>query len=663
MRKFGYLVLAGGLIVLVTPATAEAGETLRAFRSDRQIERFLERNGAIDPPPPPMPSPPPMYVPPPPAPAPPAPSSVDDDGGISVTGTVVNQPSFESASPITAISAENVARTNITNTQEVGVDEGGIVKVHGRHLVVLRRGRLFTIDTADGGLRRVDQINAFPQGDADPDDAWYDEMLVSGDMVVVIGYSYGRMGTEINRFRIDPEGRLTYLDTHHIMSQDYYSDRNYASRLVGDRLVVYSPIPINMGDSWKDSLPAVRRWRGPSADANERTGFRRLARAHQIYMAEPLWNLRDERSIDTFHAVTICEATSPNFDCTGSAVVGSESRTFYVSQTAVYVWTSDIELPRRDDNVSFLYRLPLDGSPPQAIGAWGGPVDQFSFREDRRDGLLNVVVRADSGGDWMWRPEMSEGDAALLRIPLAAFGDGSSSVAKRAYRDLPAQGWRFYNRYVGQHLLYATGQSENEGLGLRAVPLDGGPVRWVALPHGVTRLDVIGADGVAIGQDSEGSLGFSAIGLNPRTGDAVREDTYLFPNAGEGENRSQAFFYRPDASDPSGTSGMMALPITRRLNGEAYRFLGSSSAIAFLNRQQRRLSPAGELTAQAERAVADNCIASCVDWYGNARPIFFGNRIFALMGYELVEGRMANGRITELRRLDFAPPPVPANER
>src|SRR5439155_19904322 len=37
------------------------------------------------------------------------------------------------------------AQGAITNTQHAGVDEGGIVKLHGDHLVILRRGRLFTI--------------------------------------------------------------------------------------------------------------------------------------------------------------------------------------------------------------------------------------------------------------------------------------------------------------------------------------------------------------------------------------------------------------------------------------------------------------------------------------------------------------------------------------
>src|SRR5690242_3341878 len=38
---------------------------------------------------------------------------------------------------------------SITNTQHAGVDEGGIVKLHGDHLVVLRRGRLFTVAIGD----------------------------------------------------------------------------------------------------------------------------------------------------------------------------------------------------------------------------------------------------------------------------------------------------------------------------------------------------------------------------------------------------------------------------------------------------------------------------------------------------------------------------------
>jgi hypothetical protein len=43
--------------------------------------------------------------------------------------------------------------------------------------------------------------------------------------------------------------------------------------------------------------------------------------------------------------------------------------------------------------------------------------------------------------------------------------------------------------------------------------------------------------------------------------------------------------------------------------------------------------------------------------YGNSRPIFTGGRVFALIGTEMVEGRVDDGRIREIRRLDITTKP------
>ncbi len=66
-------------------------------------------------------------------------------------------------------------------------------------------------------------------------------MLISGNTIVVVGYSYGRGGTEINLFDIGEQGSLAYRSTYHLRSNDYYSSRNYASRLIGTKLVFYTP--------------------------------------------------------------------------------------------------------------------------------------------------------------------------------------------------------------------------------------------------------------------------------------------------------------------------------------------------------------------------------------------------------------------------------------
>src|SRR5689334_23589881 len=75
-----------------------------------------------------------------------------------------------------ASKAEQAAdKDSITNVQHAGVDEGDIVKLHGNYLVVLRRGRLYTISLRNAGLTPVSSVNAYGP-DIDPSGAWYDEM-------------------------------------------------------------------------------------------------------------------------------------------------------------------------------------------------------------------------------------------------------------------------------------------------------------------------------------------------------------------------------------------------------------------------------------------------------------------------------------------------------
>jgi len=563
-------------------------------------------------------------------------------------------PAMEADAANIAVTGSAKSSDRITNTQEADVDEGGIVKKRGDLLIILRRGRLFTVSIAGGDVRPVDYINAFPPGVTGGGD-WYDEMLISGDRVIVIGYSYARGGTEVNRFRLSPDGRLRFEDAYHLRSNDYYSSRNYASRLIGNRLVYYTPLYLGgQGGDPFAGFPAVSRWQGG------KPVFRRIAQARDVYVVP---SLRDdeEAPLDTLHSVIDCNLAAPVLDCKATAVLGPASRTFYVSPTAVYLWVSDARHWRAGERgraQSWLYRLPLDGiEKPSAIGASGQPTDQFSFREDRRFGLVDVLVRSDGGGDWMWNNENSSGEVALLSVPIAWMGDGSRTVGQSRYRRLPSVGtdaWNFQNRFVNNHILYG-GHSYRGGQvsTLVAAGLRGGPVAELRLSHAVERLDQLVEDGVVIGNDPRGGLTFTAVDL--RRPAARIGNSFTFPAAQQGENRSQAFFFRPDTAD--GSSGVLGLPITTQLQSQYARFLGSGSSILYLQRQNRLFDMAGRLDADPRGAIDDACVASCVDWYGNARPIFIGNRVFALMGYELVEGRLTRGSIHEVKRVNFAPPP------
>ncbi|QWP78151.1 beta-propeller domain-containing protein [Lysobacter sp. K5869] len=557
---------------------------------------------------------------------------------IEVTGSRIQSPAAANANAI-------------TNVQTQGVDEGDIVKKHGDYLIVLRRGRLFVLDTGGDGLRAVSSIDTFAPG-SDPKHTWYDEMLVADGTVAVIGYSYERGGTEIGLFDLQRGGALRYRATYQLRSNDYYSADNYASRLIGKTLVFYAPMSLEnyWTDQPDDHLPALRQWHRGATPAE----FRRILPATRIYDSPGPVGPNDL----TLHAVTTCELGGPRMLCRSSAVLGPSSRVFYVSEDAVYVWTSRLPASKKPErpNAAVL-RLPLDGSAPSALRATGSPVNQMSFLQ--RDGWLNVLVGNDAKGEAMWAARTHPGDLALLRVRLSEFGDGRGIARRDAYRALPqanTNGYDMQSRFIGDWLVYGFGaywgdyglDNPNAAYALRYARHE--PVARVPLTHSAERIDALGQDAILIGiglngGESENDLHFSSLRLS---GTPRIAGHYLQPNAYQDDGRTHGFSYRADDAD----NGLLGLPVIDE-NGEN----GGNARVLFLRNQRLTLSAAGALASNADGAARrdDGCVVSCVDWYGNARPIFAGRRVYALLGYELVEGRRDGDRVVERRRVDFAP--------
>src|SRR5262249_34979856 len=215
---------------------------------------------------------------------------------------------------------------------------------------------------------------------------------------------------------------LDARSTYHLGSNDSYSSRNYSSRLIGNKLVFYTPLylPLWNKDLFK-SFPSLRKWR-KGAKENE---FKRIVSASHVYKPE---RRQSFHSMIALHTVTVCDLARSDFACEATAVVGDPGRVFYVSPNSVYVWTADWSFSEdKPRPSSMLYRMPLDGSAPSALGVSGSPVDQFSFLESE-DNHLNVLVRSAAAGDGMWSAEVAAGDVALMRVALAKFSDGGGAA-------------------------------------------------------------------------------------------------------------------------------------------------------------------------------------------------------------------------------------------
>ncbi len=570
----------------------------------------------------------------PPGLASPAPESAAKSAGAVATATAAAQDD----------SARD-GKESITNNQHAGVDEGGIVKTHGDHLVILRRGRLFTVRVDGKNLAPIAAVDAFGPG-LEPRGTWYDEMLVSGDTLVVIGYSYARGGTEVGVFDLDGAGAITYRATYHLRGNDYYSARNYASRVVGQKLVFYTPSYIHQGaqDPF-GTFPAVRKWHAGATPSE----FVRVVPATRVY--RPAFDMAPQ----ALHTVTTCDLAAKELSCTATSILGPAGRVFYVSPSAVYVWMTESSWDgERSSQSSGVVKLPLDGSAPGAVKVSGGPIDQFSFLEDARS--LNVFVRAETAGEGMWGSGWSSGDVGVLRLPLGYFSEGSAEASPRHYTKLAGpNGHMLQNRFVGAHLLYGAqtyGHYRGAPEGDRRIFAfryeAGKEASAVELGHSIDRIEALGSNAIVVGQREQDLL-FSSLSLR----DAPRlASVYTRKGASQAEQRSHGFFYKSESED----SGLLGLPVLGSSSDPGEGSMGEGSAkVLFLRNQALDLTPAGELASSKSGPADDACRASCVDWYGNARPIFLRGRLFGLMGYEIVEGALEGGKVREVRRVSFAP--------
>jgi hypothetical protein len=531
--------------------------------------------------------------------------------------------------------------SSVTNVQHAGVDEGGIVKRHGDHLVVLRRGRLFTVRVGTAAPALVSVVDAFGP-DVDPRSSWYDEILVSDDTVVVIGYSYDRGATELGLFDIDAGGGLRYRATLHLRSIDYFSARNSASRLLGRTLVLYAPVILaGVGEAPERSLPAFRVWRGGSSPPE----------FHPMYTAATIYRPLMASTDLILHTVVTCDLAPAEPTCRSMGVMGPPDRVFYVSPAAVYVWTVSEEPTGTAWPRALLYRLPLAGREPGALWVEGAPADQFSFLE--AEGHLNVLVQAEGRGEAMWQSDRATGDVALLRVPLASFSSMVTAVSARHYQALPRpEAGLFQNRFVGGYVLYGSRSwGDVHTLAARSLYVyryaRAEAPMTIPLTHAVERIEPLGSDALVVGADRD-DLHVSTIRLGQRPGVVAR---FTRAGAAQGETRGHGFFYRPEATG----SGILGLPLRRAGSPQHASLTEGSASVLVLRNDHLRLRELGELEASAEPPADDGCRASCVDWYGNARPVFVDGRIYALLGYELVEGDIVGGRLRERSRVDFSP--------
>ncbi|MDJ0909633.1 MAG: beta-propeller domain-containing protein [Woeseiaceae bacterium] len=581
---------------------------------------------------------------------------------------VPGEPGCEVMEEAVVVTGSRITRQSITNNQEIGVDEGDIVKLYKDFLIVLQDGRLFSVTIGDSAsdMSLVDRIDIYS---SPLDDIWYDELLITGNKLIVTGFNYGDGVTDISIFSISDDGVFEWLSTYEITSDDYYSSDNYATRMVDDQLVIYTPL--YLADYGLDEgvvFPVYRqRFR------NGRTTFwRPLFKATDLY-----WPIQQTLN-PVVHTVSICPITQrQGLDCRSFGAIGPESREWYVSPDHAYLWVSqdhwdlrnfmdisDCESGPTDDAFEPLpatvYRVPLQQGRMTAARAAGAPRDQFAL--DARDDRLLALVKAEP-----FDCEIGWGDLMpmrLARIDTNLFDIRPQPVVSEDYAVLPpVRRWWYENRFTEEHVVYSDVSDGEFAIArwarsdLVVAPLDNAQLSSrVPLTHGVRRLETLGDGVVAAGYLDRDGLHISTIGISESP--TVVDTEFLF-GFYESEGRSHAFNWHLEEDG----SGIFGLPMTVKelvtwgqYSWMAYR---DRADLGFFEVQpDLSFSHAGFLHSTEPEDSDYECDVSCIDWYGNARPIFLDGRIFALSGTELIEGQLMNGSIQELGRVQLTGRPA-----
>lgn len=307
-----------------------------------------------------------------------------------------------------------------------------------------------------------------------------------------------------------------------------------------------------------------------------------------------------------------------------------------------------------EEVASAIYRVPLDGSPVGAVKVPGWPLDQFSFKE--LEGELFVIGQQEVRADPSSCSHHREVNIFLARMPVSSFRNDVSQIPVHQVHNLARGDYDLNaNRFIQENLLLAMTQDSSD---ISTQMLSVNIMRpevigQLEIDVDVTQIQPLGSNALLIGQDINESLIYATLNLS--TPFFVIET--LSGMSGQlTEDRSHAFFYRPDH-----LGGIFGTPVTQEMKGrkrinDVQYHLEDIVDMQFVRvNKDLGMFPLGALKGDRVETWFNyqECDYSCTDWYGSARPIFWSNRIFALLKNELIEGRLSGDKMEEVERIDI----------
>ena len=459
------------------------------------------------------------------------------------------------------------------------------VQVSGELLLLIRNGRLISVSTANDDLRVVESL---PVGDGP------DGMLLHGNRVFVIS---DRVQRRLDVVSFDTAGHFTRASSH----QWSTSYTLYGWQVVGKQLLAVGSQHNFIGQAGAEQvpeqpLPALSPAGQPNTQLSLQRVYRPVHRAPQM---------NDSSQLQTLLRCDLRDsASTADLACETTVLPGIWE---HVQLTASAAYLVGLDVSGR----SVLYRIPADGSTPNAVQIQGTPIAGGLWETP---GFANLVLKS--------QPRAS--NATFLRLPLSDFGDGTGQADARYYRELSAAA---SNRV---HLL-------DQELVLEPFEAECAPVWSMFTPEGTFLGEARVTPKWLVAPKTDRTPQLLTIA---QRGDALVTQVVRLPPM------DSVFAYDSQLTvNVNNYAGRPALglPVLDFWTPEP------RAALVFASLEERNLQNLGSLEVRLPKE-CDNC-----EWrYRNAQPVFVRERWFALIGDELIEGKLAKGRLSERRRISLS---------
>lgn len=542
----------------------------------------------------------------------------------------------------------------ITNNQEAGVDEGGIVKKMGSLLLVLRQGVLHVVDTGAPGHERFELLHSHAViTDDSRGDLYYDEILTFSGGAILLGYNFVENAAELFVFKLDASGSLEPRGRWLLAVDDYFSGNDSGARIRDGELVLSLSFP---AESLLEAKWPYAARVGNDGEPIEATRVDLLAPDD----LQVLDRLGTDPQVYAFMRCDLSDLLQQRLACTRSAAVANAGASTYIAADGIYLadyswttqawrrhdfdpWMARWTQPTPGDYASRVLRLPQNrADAPAVVATTGLPNGRFGFKETA-DGLYLIGS------------ERINEDAQrnlLQYIPFSRFrarSPGSAPAEIRASIEGEIAFLRFDQDAAWLALEEAGGDDRDDGeyqpgtRRLHRLPLDGGPIQHLPLPAPVERIELL-AEHVLL----MGSVYRDGDSQDMRTVLVRRDNAAVGPlgqwpgMAADLSSRSQNF-NAARLDDGTELAGLPVFAPDPPKGSRYYREDLVEDLLVF-----RREGDALQLAARVDmQHTPSDCELDCYGWYGSARFFAFGERLFTLSGELLKELRFDRGELHE----------------